>query len=143
MGWVAAALAAIGLVVDVQGGKKAEESAEEQAAEEIRLNDRATEERLRETAREARTAEAQGKALYAGSNVDIQSKSATSVLADTAAEFRRRRAAIAETGAIRATQAGLAGKAVANQYKYQAYGSAAKGASNIASIIAGMQKSGN
>jgi hypothetical protein len=138
-----AGIAAIGIISNFLGAKKAGKAAKEQAAEEARIEKLTTAERIRQIGKEERDMYGQTIAGYAGGGVlssfgtmsDVPREtigSARPVLAEQAQEFAFERKITQETGASNVAQSLARGKALASQYKYQSYSNAA---SSIAQIF--------
>ena len=146
MAWplIAAAVgtAAVGIITDFMGAKKAGKAAKKQAAEEARIEGLTTDERIRQIGKEERDMYGQTIAGYAGGGVlssfgtmaDVPREtigSASPVLAEQAQEFAFERKITEETGASNVSQSLARGKALASQYKYQSYSNAANSISKI------------
>lgn len=141
------AITAVSAVVGYVGAKKAEKAAKEQTAAQAEAEQKLTTERLRQLDIEERVQYGETIAGYAGGGVLAQAPgldpakfrtgqqgSPLVVLQEAAREFAKEREVTQDVGASNLAQIQLQGKATANAYRYQGYGSLLGGASDIAKI---------
>ena len=148
-----AAIAVVGLISNFVGSKKASSAAKKQASEEARIEGLVTDEKLRQLRIDERTLYGETMAGFAGggvlanaptlegTNMDRllgttgaarpQTGSVQSVMSEQSKSFKQQRDITATVGASKVAQTLQHGKNVAEQYKYQGYGNAATGISNI------------
>ena len=148
-----AVIGAVGLISNFLGSKKAASAAKDQASEEARLEGLVTDEKLRQLRIDERTLYGETMAGFAGGgvlanaptlegmNMDRllgttgsarpQTGSVLSVISEQSKSFQGQRDITATVGASKVAQTLQHGKNVADQYKYQGYGNAASGISNI------------
>lgn len=131
--YVAAGIAAVGLISSFLGSKKASKAAKEQAAEEARLEGIVTTERLRQLGKEERSLYGETVAGYAGGGVlaTTGAGSVSRVLQEQRVEFAFEKEVTREAGASRVQQALLGGKSISDQYKYAGISNAASGLSSL------------
>ncbi len=140
-----AGMAALGLISDFLGGKKASSAAKRAAKKEAVAEGEVTEERIRQLEIEERALKGQTIATAAGSGVITDVGSPLQILAEQAKEFAFERQITARVGATKAAAALQRGRDVGNAVKYQSYSNLARGASNIFTILSqsGQSSTGN
>jgi len=136
-----AGMAALGLISDFLGGKKASSAAKRAAKKEAEAEGKVTAERLRQLGVEERVLEGQTIGGYAGSGVSVSRGSPLQILAEQAKEFAFEKRVTADVGATKAAAALQRGRDVGNAVRYQSYSNLAKGASNIFTILSQSGKS--
>ena len=145
----AVAIAAVSVISNFLGSKKAASAAKKQAAEEARLEGLVTQEKLRTLKIDERTLYGQTLAGYAGGGVQgispnlgqtsITAGSPQAILAEQKKSFGAEKDIITQVGASKAQASLTRGRNLADQYRWSGYANVASGVSNILSNYSAMK----
>lgn len=134
----AAIVTGLGVLGNIFGGRSAARDAEQQAAEEARLEGIVTEEKLRQLEKQEIAMRGATIAATAGAGVRVGEGSPLAILAEQRFEFAREKQVTKEVGASRAALALQQGRAIGKQAKYSGYTQAARGLSDMFRILGGI-----